>query len=97
MEVQSNGELNILIQKVDMLLSQYQRLRAELADLKKENKDLKISLKDKDDQLKGNEIKLERLKLTGALLGDGGNARESKQRIGELVREIDRCIALLNR
>jgi hypothetical protein len=43
------------------------------------------------------EKKYERTKLTGALLGDGENAREAKRKITELVREIDRCIALLNR
>jgi hypothetical protein len=30
-------------------------------------------------------------------LGDGENAIEAKRKINELVREIDRCIALLNR
>ena len=43
------------------------------------------------------ETKYERLKLTGALLGEGENATEAKRKINELVREIDRCVALLNR
>ena len=94
---QSNDELNLLIKKVDLLLSKYQKLKTDMEDLKVENKGLKINLKDKEDELAETEKKYERLKLTGALRGDGGNAQESKQRIGELVREIDRCIALLNR
>jgi hypothetical protein len=94
---QSNDELNILAGKVDLLLTGYKRLKAEVEELLIENKGLKISLKDKEEEVKEIEKKYEKLKLTGALLGDGGNARESKQRIGELVREIDRCIALLNR
>ena len=94
---QSVDELNILAGKVDQLLTRFKGLSAEAEALKIENKGLKISLKEKEDELKELEKKYENLKLTGALIGDGGNARESKQRIGELVREIDRCIALLNR
>jgi hypothetical protein len=47
--------------------------------------------------LKELEIKYDRIKLTGALLGEGGNALEAKRKITELVREIDKCVALLNR
>jgi hypothetical protein len=43
------------------------------------------------------EKKYERVKLTGALLGEGENANEAKRKITELVREIDNCIALLDR
>jgi hypothetical protein len=43
------------------------------------------------------EIKYERIKLSGALLGEGESASEAKKKINELVREIDRCVALLNR
>ena len=43
------------------------------------------------------EKKYERIKLSGALLGEGENASEAKRKINELVREIDKCIALLDR
>ena len=39
----------------------------------------------------------ERVKMSGALLGGSENAFEAKKKINELVREIDRCVALLNR
>jgi chromosome segregation ATPase len=94
---QPDDEINLLTRKVDLLLSEYHRLKAEVENLKIENKGLKNNLKDKEEEIKEIEKKYERLKLTGALMGDGGNARESRQRIDELVREIDRCIALLNR
>jgi hypothetical protein len=48
-------------------------------------------------KLEVTEIKYERIKLSGALLGEGENALEAKKKITELVREIDRCVALLNR
>ena len=36
------------------------------------------------------------LKMASAIKGDEENVTESKRRISQLVREIDRCIALLN-
>ena len=36
------------------------------------------------------------LKLSVSLQGDGQDAQSAKKKINELVREIDKCIALLN-
>lgn len=36
------------------------------------------------------------LKMASAIKGDEENVSESKRRISQLVREIDKCIALLN-
>jgi len=58
---------------------------------------LKNMLYDREEKLKELEIKYERIKLSGALLGEGENAFEAKKKITELVREIDKCVALLNR
>ena len=58
---------------------------------------MKTILQDREAKFKELEIKYERVKLSGALLGEGENASEAKKKITELVREIDRCVALLNR
>ena len=58
---------------------------------------LKTMLQEREERIKELEIKYERVKLSGALLGEGENAMEAKKKITELVREIDRCVALLNR
>jgi predicted nucleic acid-binding Zn-ribbon protein len=90
-------ELIILNRKLDELLSRYNYLRTELADLKNGNEALKNSLQEREDRIKELELKYERVKLSGALLGEGEYAMEAKRKITELVREIDRCVALLNR
>ena len=97
MSGQGYEELKILNKKLDELFDKYSNLKAECADLKSGNVALKNQLNDRDARLKELEIKYERLKLSGALLGEGENAREAKKKINELVREIDRCVALLNR
>ena len=85
------------VDKLDELFSRYNNLKTEVKDLKNGNEVLKAILKDREEKMKELETKYERVKLSGALLGEGENALEAKKKIGELVREIDRCVALLNR
>jgi predicted nucleic acid-binding Zn-ribbon protein len=97
MSGQGYEELITLNRRLDELLDRYNNLRNEVQELKSGNEVLKGQLHDKEDKLKELEIKYERIKLSGALLGEGENALEAKKKITELVREIDRCVALLNR
>jgi len=97
MSGQGYEELKILNKKLDELFNKYNNLKSEYADLKTGSEAIRTQLHDRDARLKELEIKYERLKLTGALLGDGENGAEAKKKITELVREIDRCVALLNR
>jgi coenzyme F420-reducing hydrogenase delta subunit len=90
-------ELIILNRKLDELIGLHDKLKDELEDLKKGNEVLRSKLQEREEKLKELEIKYERVKLTGALLGEGEHASEAKKKITELVREIDRCVALLNR
>jgi len=92
-----NEELSILIGKIDSLIDRYSSLQNQVSDLRTENESLKRKIRDRDEEMKEIENRYERVRLKGALLGDGEYAREAKRKITELVREIDRCIALLNR
>jgi predicted nucleic acid-binding Zn-ribbon protein len=97
MSGQGYEELIVLNRKLDELFDRYNNLKHEVTDLKSGNELLKGMLQEREEKLKELEIKYERIKLTGALLGEGENAFEAKRKITELVREIDRCVALLNR
>jgi predicted nucleic acid-binding Zn-ribbon protein len=97
MSGQGYEELIVLNRKLDELFKRYNNLRAELTDLKNGNEALKAVLQEREIKIKELEIKYERVKLSGALLGEGENVFEAKKKITELVREIDRCVALLNR
>lgn len=50
----------------------------------------------KDERIKELEEQNKLMKVAGTLQGDGGGNLETKGKINELVREIDKCIALLN-
>jgi chromosome segregation ATPase len=97
MSDQGLEELTLLNKKIEELFEKYNDLRTKNRDLIKENDTLKRYLQERDEKVKELEIKYERIKISGALMGEGESAAEAKQKINELVREIDRCVALLNR
>ncbi len=97
MSQQGYVELALLNSKIDELLKRYENLRTKNNELQNENEALMIRLQESNDKIKELEVKYERIKLSGALIGGGENAIEAKKKITELVREIDRCVALLNR
>ena len=97
MSGQGYEDLIILNRKLDELLNRYIDLKTEAEELRKGNEALKNMLQNREERIKELETKYDRVKLTGALLGEGDNAAEAKKKITELVREIDRCVALINR
>ena len=69
----------------------------------KENAQLRHLLKQKDEklrQLTADNNRLERqysnLKSAMTISLEGSDVKETKQRLSKLVREVDKCIALLN-
>ena len=97
MSGQGYEELIILNRRLDELLNRYSDLKVEAEEVRKNNEVLTALLHQRDEQIKELETNYDRVKLTGALLGEGENAVEAKKKITDLVREIDRCVALLNR
>jgi len=97
MSRQGKEELILLNIRVEELIKRYGDLKIKINGLKNENEVLKLKLQSDNEKIRELETKYERLKLSGALLGGGENAIEAKRKINELVREIDRCVALLNR
>ncbi|MBP1674796.1 MAG: hypothetical protein H6Q24_934 [Bacteroidetes bacterium] len=97
MSDQGLEELTLLNKKLEELFERYNDLRTKNKELKNENEVLNRYLQESDEKLKDLEIKYERIKISGALMGEGESAGAAKQKINELVREIDRCVALLNR
>ncbi len=94
---QGYEELKNLNSKIDELIRRYNALKDENKNLKTLNENLENELRRRENEFKELEKKYEILKLTGALLGDNEHGMEMKRRINELMREIDKCIALLDR
>ncbi len=90
-------ELELLNKKLEELFERYTDLRTKNRELKNENDTLKRYIEEREIKIRDLEKRYERIKISGALMGEGEGAGEAKKKINELVREIDRCVALLNR
>jgi sugar-specific transcriptional regulator TrmB len=97
MEVKGYEEYLLLRRSVEALVSEHEKLIHLTADLRNELSDVRRQLAEKNEELKELQTKYERAKFSGAVLGSGEDASEAKKRVSELVREIDKCIALLDR
>ena len=84
--------------KVSKLIQLYQSVQKEKEEILTENNKLKSDLTDKDESIKKLEEKIKLLRITKSVsTQDDERNKESRQKINEYVREIDKCIALLNK
>jgi predicted RNase H-like nuclease (RuvC/YqgF family) len=82
--------------KVKKLLDLHKKIDKENSILSKENYELKKKLEEKGEKIIEFEQKLKTIKITKAI-EKGSGITDAKLKINEIVREIDKCIALLNR
>jgi predicted nucleic acid-binding Zn-ribbon protein len=96
--VDSNKDLVAsLEQKIDLLLLRYQGLKDEVKSLDQEKRRIYDQLQSSSEKLADLQVRYDSLKLAKTLELTQGDAHEAKLKINQMVREIDKCIALLNR
>jgi len=83
--------------KVEKLVNLHERLKAEKAQLVLSQEQLKDELRGKEEEIAELKEKNRLVKLAHAVSESDQNTRDIKIKINEYVREIDRCIALINR
>ena len=84
--------------KVNKIISLYHSLKKEKEEILEENTNLKSEIMNKEKNIKSLEEKIKLLRITRSVgAHDLEKNKESRQKINEYVREIDRCIALLNK
>jgi uncharacterized protein (DUF3084 family) len=81
---------------IDLLIATNKKLQEENAVLKSDIANLKTSVEKKEQELNNLKKQNEVLSVAKTLSGDGDANKEVKLKINELVREIDKCISLLN-
>jgi hypothetical protein len=84
-------------QKFEQFVGLYKKLKQENEELKNKNKELLFSVKVKEEEIKDLLEKLETNDLAKTFLASSHNQHDAKLKINKIVREIDNCIALLNR
>jgi len=88
MNAKGYEEYLLLRRAVEELLSEHGKLVELTTGLENELSDVRRQLAAKNEEVKELQARYERAKFSGAILG---------RRVSELVREIDKCIALLDR
>jgi hypothetical protein len=84
--------------KVSKLIQLYHSVQKEKEDTLTEKNQLISDLSDKDKIINSLEEKIKLLRITKSVsTQDDERNKESRQKINEYVREIDKCIALLNK
>ncbi|HOT55272.1 MAG TPA: hypothetical protein PLM68_07680 [Bacteroidales bacterium] len=97
MKPQHAAIINPLKQKIETLISLHEKALTENRELNSKlqtlSEEQNIYKKEKEEL----EQKVQKLQMAGAFLKTSEDTREAKQRIGKLIREIDKCLTMLNR
>jgi uncharacterized protein YgbK (DUF1537 family) len=85
-----------LSQRVEKLVSAQSNLKTENAELRSRNSELEQAVNDQKNVLSKLEEENKVVKIAKAVTDDDEDRKEQRKRLNELVREVDKCIALLN-
>jgi predicted nuclease with TOPRIM domain len=90
-------EINTLKQNFEVVKESHSKTLEENDQLKEEIKKLLAELDDEKKENKQLEKKYESLKLAKVIAASSTDAHDAKIKLNRIVREIDKCISLLNK
>ncbi len=82
--------------RIEQIISKYEVALSENIALKEQLQKTTEELEIKNDTIKVLEQKVEQIQLADAFTASSADVKEAKKRIGKIVREIDKCISMLN-
>ena len=85
-----------LSQRVEKLVAVQSDLKNENSELRSRNAELEQAVNDQKNVLSKLEEENKVVKIAKAVTDDDEDRKEQRKRLNELVREVDKCIALLN-
>ena len=83
--------------KLGKLIAKYQQIGQEKLILQEENEDFVVSLKLKEIEILNLQEKVKLMNISKSVDASKQEVKETRLKINEYVREIDKCIALLNK
>jgi len=95
-EAQENN-FDILKSKVKRIVDLYEKEKEKNNLLIKEKQDLTDNYRLAEQKLKDLNTKYNKLKLAKIIVASSNDLHDAKLRVNRMMREIDKCIALLNR
>lgn len=88
--------MNTFEARLRQLILLHDELKRECANLKRQLDASKEEYRRLQDELKTLNASYTNLKMATTISLNGGDVKETQQRLSKLVREIDKCIALLD-
>ena len=83
--------------RIRMLIEDHRRIARRCAELTAENGSLKADNRRLLEQQRRLETDLARMQLTAGFAGDDSSRDKARARVNRLMREVDKCIALLSK
>lgn len=82
--------------KLNNLLSSYKKVKSINSNLKEENANLLLEIEQKNVEINALKDKIKIISISKSVDASKGDIRQTKLKINEYIREIDKCIAQLN-
>ena len=92
-----NNIINNIEYKLNIFISKYRKLNQENISLKKKNDDLSLEIQKKEKEILSLNDKIKLMNISKSVDVSEEEVKESRLKINKYVREIDKCIALLNK
>ena len=89
--------INNIEVKVGKLIAKYDQLNAEKLGLQRNNDNLNVQLQNKESQIVALQDKVKLMNISKSFDASKEEVKSTRLKINEYVREIDKCIALLNK
>ena len=89
--------INSIEAKVKKLIKKLSQLQLEKSELQKNNDDLNAKLQQQEAKIVALHDKVKLMNISKSVDTDKNDLKATRLKINEYVREIDKCIALLNK
>ena len=87
--------VKLLRAEVERLIADHERVSRQCRDLTKERDNLLGQKHRLEERVREQETRIKSLELAEVMRGGDGNVERAKARVNSLLREVDRCIALI--
>ena len=89
--------INSIEAKLLNLINNFNKIQKENSDLQKNNYALNERLQEKERLIANLQDKVKLMNISRSVDSDSEDVKATRLKINEYIREIDRCIALLNK
>ncbi len=91
------NEITVLKDNLKVLITLFEEAKKINKEINEQNKTLVQKIEEQENDLNNLKQKYETLKLAKTIAASSSDTHEAKLKVSKILREIDKCIALLNK